>query len=408
MHTLRLSIQRRSVRGPNGFGRWRVAPLAALCCAVWAFAASPSAAQGGVEKAGAVAPQLPGASASRPDAAAWGTPRERVRFFLSGHSLTDDPLARNVEAVANSLGGPFAARFNQQIVIGSPIRVRTGMPANLDGYSSGKNRTGNNLNVVKELASGTTIGGDRYDTLLLTENHNLLDMLEWENTVKQVRHFHDRAVEANPKARTLLYASWWDINKQKPESWLATERLVMKGWECVGSRINQSLRHQSRADRVVPLPASLALVELVDRVVQGQMPSIAPAGAPNALDRVFTDNVHLTALGSYYMSLVTYAAMFERSPEGGFRPPQVSAAQAQELQALAWKVVSDYYRAYQEPALQECNTQWMPQICRSYFGLRNSPDRIAHCLRYFRADNPANPLVFNAATDAGFWFPNRP
>lgn len=374
--------------------------------------------------------QLSGTSVTRPDAevaqaptatppsprpnqaapiAAWGKPRERVRFFVSGHSLTDDPFAEHVEAIALSLGGPQAARHNQQIVIGSPIGARTGMPASLDRYATGKNRKWtNNMDVLRELSTGATIGGDRYDTLVITENHNLLDMLQWENSLRQLRHYHDRLIEAQPAARTFLYSSWWDIDRKQPQTWVDAERVVGKAWQCVGSRINRSLQHEGRADRITPLPASLALVELVDRVQKGRLPEIAAAGSPDALNRIFTDNVHLTPMGSYYMSLVTYAAIFERSPVGGFRPAEVSEAQARVLQALAWEFVSQFYARYSEPSLEECNAQTMPQVCRSYFGLRNKAGQIGSCIDFFKPENAENPMRFNAASDRRYWFPSRP
>ena len=419
MQTLRLAFSPAAglFRHPAG-GAARRSLLVLLCMGTWAWGAQsaqlhPSGAatttpDAWVAQAPAAAPPLPRPNPAAP-VATWGTPKERVRFFVSGHSLTDDPFAENVEAIALSLGGPLAARYNQQIVIGSPIGARTGMPASLDRYATGKNRKWtNNMDVLRELSTGNTIGGDRYDTLVITENHNLLDMMQWEKSVRQLRHYHDRLIEAQPAARTFLYSSWWDIDKKQPQTWVDAERVVGKAWQCVGSRINRSLQHEGRADRITPLPASLALVELVDQVLKGRLPEIAAAGAPDALNRIFTDNVHLTPLGSYFMSLVTYAAIFERSPVGGFRPAGVSEAQARVLQALAWEFVSQFYARYSEPSLDACNTQTMPQVCKAYFGLRNKAGQIGSCVDFFKPENAENPMRFNAASDRRFWFPSRP
>ncbi|MDC0741694.1 hypothetical protein [Polyangium mundeleinium] len=80
--------------------------------------------------------------------------RTSARMFLSGHSLTDNPLPDHVLTIAQSLGKDF--NFNEQIGIGSPIRVRTkggsfdapGWP----GYSTGKNREGSDM---KRIRSGS-------------------------------------------------------------------------------------------------------------------------------------------------------------------------------------------------------------------------------------------------------------
>lgn len=357
----------------------------------------------------AAQPQPVSAPRPMPAAAAWGTPRDSARFFVSGHSLTDDPYASNIADIARSLIGPRAANFNQQISIGSPIRVRTGAPNSFAGYSIGKNRPhGEGLNIRREFASGATINGDRYDTLVITENHNLIQNMQWENTVKQTRHFHEQLIAANPSARTFLHASWWDIDKSKPKAWLDSERALGPMWQCVASRINRSLVAEGRQDRVWLLPTSLALTDLVERALNGQVQGVS-AGSPKAtLDRIFSDNVHVTPLGMYYLSLVTFSAIYQRSPEGAPPAQGVSQEQASVLQSLAWKFTSDFYSKYQDPSLTECSTRWAPPACVHYWTERKKTGDIQACQAMFQASNKDNPLYYNAQSDAGFWFPSKP
>jgi hypothetical protein len=344
-----------------------------------------------------------------PAAAAWGTPRNSARFFVSGHSLTDDPYASNVADIARSLIGSQAANFNQQIVIGSPIRVRTGAPNSDAGYSTGKNRPfGQGLDIRKELASGGTINGDRYDTLVITENHNLIQSMQWENTVKQTRHFHEQLVAANPNARTFLHASWWAIDKNNPGAWLEAERAIAPLWHCAASRINRSLVAERRQDRVWPLPTSLALIELVERSLNGQVAGLSADNPKATLDRIFADDVHMTPLGTYYMSLVTYAAIYQRSPEGAPPVQGVNREQAAALQSLAWKFVSNFYAKYQDPSMAECNTRVAPPACVRYWTERKQTSEIRGCQSLFQDSNKENPLYYNAASDASFWFPAKP
>jgi hypothetical protein len=342
-------------------------------------------------------------------AVAWGTPRKQARMFISGHSLTDDPYGEQVVAIANSLGDRNSARYNQQIAIGSRIRERTGMPANLGGYRIGKNRGGSDgLDVINELQTGRSIGGDRYDTLVITENHNLLEMMQWENTVRQLRHYHDRAIEGNPQARTYFHASWWDIDKSQPRAWTSAERTISLGWQCVGSRINRSLELGGRNDRILPLPMSLALVELVEHMLDGRLPELGTQGPRGQLDLIFKDNVHLTRLGTYYAALVTYAAVYEQSPVGAWSPSDVGKTQAQALQELAWRFVSRFYANYRQPGIDECLTTHMPRVCEAYWGLRGQAGAVANCRRLFDPGNPDNPLRFQEREDASAWFPARP
>lgn len=368
-----------------------------------------AAAQAPENAPAAAAPRAVSPSGPMPAAARWGTPRESARFFVSGHSLTDDPYASNIADIARSLIGSQAANFNQQIVIGSPIRIRTGAPNNFAGYSTGKNRPfGQGLDIRKEFASGGTINGDRYDTLVITENHNLIQNLQWENTVRQTRHFHEQLIAGNPQARTYLHASWWSIDKTHPAAWLDAERAMGPMWQCVASRINRSLAAESRQDRVWPLPTSLALTDLVERALNGQIAGVSADNAKATLDRIFSDDVHLTPLGTYYMSLVTYAAIYQRSPEGAPPARGVSREQAAALQSLAWKFTSNFYASYQDPPLTECSTRWAPPACTRYWTERKKAGEIAGCQALFQPTSKDNPFYFNAPSDASFWFPVKP
>src|ERR1700752_3843257 len=49
--------------------------------------------------------------------------KSSASFFISGHSLTDNPYADYLVHITKSLG--VSSEYNQQIVIGSPLRVRT-------------------------------------------------------------------------------------------------------------------------------------------------------------------------------------------------------------------------------------------------------------------------------------------
>ena len=337
---------------------------------------------------------------------AWGEPRASARLFVSGHSLTDNPLGEHVVAIANSLGGRDAARYNQQIVIGSPIANRTDQPAAWAGYSRGKNREGSGMNVIQELRAPRTLGGDRYDTLVIAERHDLVSVVQWENTVRYLRHFHERLLEGNPQGRTFLYETWWNVpDKRDPAPWIAHERAASRAWQCVAARVNHSLAAEGRNDRITPLPAGAALADLVERAVAGQVPGLAGPSTPDTMNRLFSDDVHLTPTGVYYMALVTYAAVYQRSPAGAWAPSSVAAATAAAMQSQAWQFVQGFYRGYQPPTLEDCRSFVAQQFCPIYWQLRQNTGPIADCTRTYSAlDAGRNPLYYDAATDRRFWF----
>ena len=87
-----------------------------------------------------------------------------------------------------------------------------------------------------------------------------LGSLIWNDTVRYLRHFHDRLIDGNPEATTYLYHSWISLDdKDDPARWIAYEREAYWAWQCVATRINQSLAAEGRTDRVLPLPAAASL-----------------------------------------------------------------------------------------------------------------------------------------------------
>ncbi len=289
--------------------------------------------------------------------------------------------------------------FNQQIGIGSPIRVRTlgNSWNNLDwpGYKTGKNRNGNNMDVIAELQNPMTLGaGERYDTLIITERHDILGTIQWEDTAGLLRHYHDRLIAGNADGHTLFYHSWLDVNKSAPEAWITHEKQALVAWECIANKINLTLEDAGRSDRITVLPVGAALVDLVERALADEVAGIQ-GSTQQKLDAIFNDNVHLTPLGVYYAALVTYAAVFRSSPVGAAVPDGVPMAPAADLQAIAW----DYVRAYylnpeaSQHTMEACRDVVANQVCGSFWTLLGNPNNIQGCQNHFsQPNNDGNPF----------------
>lgn len=326
-------------------------------------------------------------------------PRDTARIFLSGHSLTDNPLPEHVLAIAVGFSQDFD--FNQQIGIGSPIRVRTLGDSwdNLDwpGYKKGKNRDGVDMDVIAELKSPQTLGaGELYDTLVITERHDILDTIRWEDTTGLLRHYHDRLIDGNPDGHTLLYHSWIDVDKAAPQAWVQHEKNALYAWECVASKLNLKLEAEGRKDRISTLPVGAALAELVERVLADEVAGISGT-TPERMNAIFNDNVHLTPLGVYYAALVTYAAVFRSSPVGAVVPLGVDAQPAADLQQIAWDFVRAYYTApgSGQHSMEECRSFVSETVCESFWTVLGDPGKIANCQSHFldpNANNGSNPF----------------
>jgi hypothetical protein len=324
--------------------------------------------------------------ASPPPGSGTWTARNTSRFFISGHSLTDDPLAEYIVDIATKRGDTVA--YNEQIIIGSAIGARTKGDniATWAGYRQGKNRNGSfGLNVISELRNPQTIGaGQRYDTLVITENHHLPVAIQWEDTIGLFRHFHDRLIEGNPAARSMFYNSWLDINKNDPSIWIDYEKKALVAWECTTSKINLSLQAAGRSDRTVNLPVGAALVDLVERAMANQVAGISGTTLQK-MNMIFSDNVHLTPLGTYYAALVTYSSIYAKTASGLTPPSGVNATTAAALQTIAWNFVNSYYNR-SNPGLRdmaECRTHLTQQVCPALWILKNETFRTQACQNYY-------------------------
>jgi hypothetical protein len=332
-----------------------------------------------------------------------------ARVFISGHSLTDDPLGEYMSSIAQSLGTPMA--WNEQIVLGSPIRARSrggdAADASFSGYRTGKNRGGSSgLNVAAELANPQTLGGQRYDTLLLTERHDLASVLLWEDTVRYTRHFHERLITGNARANSYLYHAWLEVkNKNDPSAWINYERAAAPAWQCVAARVNQSLAGEGRGDRMAYLPAGLALANLVEQATRSGVAGISGGSVRETMDRLFSDDVHLTRTGAYYMALVSYASVYRRSPVGAWAPAELTAQQARSLQDIAWQSVANHYNSSSTPSMGQCQAVMREQYCSAFASYKGGSGMQDGCISRFSEQTQNNPFYYNAGSDAAYWFP---
>lgn len=267
------------------------------------------------------------------------------RLFISGHSLTAQPLGADLMRIAASLGADLFVE--EQIRDGSAIRARLEECQPPLCAAPGAER-GDLRDDARKI-----------DTLLITERHDLAGVLVWEETVPSLRRYHDRFIAQNSSGQTFFFEPWLSLaSKDAPEDWVAYERAASQAWRCVTTRVNATLARASRPDRVVNLPVGLALAELIARVSQGSLPGFAPRSPREAVDLFIKDDVHPTRLGFYYVALVTYSGLFRITPVGAWAPENVDSVQAEALQQFAWTSLE----------ARESRSQALPlAACRSYF-----------------------------------------
>lgn len=338
-------------------------------------AAPPSLSETAAPTASAEVPAPPAGSARRSSG-------ERSAVLFSGHSLLDNPMPDWVEHIAESRGQSLG--WEQQIVLGSPIRVRTKgddpEAADWPGYTLGKGKSGGGIDVLRELSRPSQLRpGEKYQRLLITERSDLLGAMMWEDTTGFLRHYHDRVVEnGGPGSGTLLYQCWPAIDRAAPQVWLKYVRQELFGWECVAAKVNETLRSEGRQDRVAVVPGGVALAALVERALAGGVPGVS-GSAPERLDAIFSDDAHLTPLGTYLLAAVHYTAIFGQSPVGARGPAEVPAAALPVLQHIAGDTVSDYRSRARQPSLDECRERFANQLCPAYQRFRGREDKVQEC-----------------------------
>jgi hypothetical protein len=349
-------------------------------------------------------------------------PEMPQRAFVSGHSLIDNPIPPYLARIAASLGPPL--QWNRQYVVGSAIRYRTrgrDRETGWEGYVGGYNREGQGLNVIEEFRRPRTTDGMPYDTLIITEQNGVLDSIVLQDTVRHLRHYHDRFIDGNPKGRTWFYESWMGvIDKAKPARWIAYERSAAPLWQCVVTRINTSLAAEGRADRIESLPASLALVALVEKALRGEVAGLAAGDTRHTLDQFFQDEVHLKPLASYYIALSAYAAIYDRAPSGAWAPEGVNPQLAASLQRVAWEAVSAERTTRTPLPLGQC-AAYMNQFKGTYFDhtaddywnhlgnpVNATYQRLRHRLQWrwrLWRDFDDDPFRYDPNTDKAHWLP---
>lgn len=319
------------------------------------------------------------------------TPRTRARVVFSGHSLTDASVP-TVRRLAQEQGVDLVDIY--QAIPGSPVRVRTRggseEPPTWSGYASG---TPGGLNLINEFRQPTQLAGnDRYDTLIVTDRHDLLGVIQWESTVSLLRHFHDRLLESSPDGTTYVYHSWLGVNKDNPGPWVQYEKDALVAWECVSSKINLTLQDDGLPEHVKTIATGWALAHMVEEALAGNVPGISGASR-EVLDQIFSDDVHMTPTGSLFTGAFTYSVVFGQDPSQTQIPDGVSQDTGRALLTMAWDLSQQYgaLPAQGSHEMSACRTHIAATMCEpfwSYFSDR--AELVTGCRSYFgsETDNP--------------------
>lgn len=339
---------------------------------------------------------------------AW-RPRDDVRAFYSGHSLSEG-VPEGVEQIARSLG--HRLDFEAQVLGYSLLRQRTkGEETSITewpGYRAGHNRKGKGLNVADELSQPRRLAsGEKYDVLVVTERHDLPGIARKERTAFYLTEMARHLLTGNPDAEVLLYHTWLNLDPDAPWPWIDYERAVSPMWECIASRANLDLPTRGNAPRVRVLPGAGALAELAAALWKGKVPGVAGNNPGERVRLLFSDDVHMSDAGRYYIALVHYAVLFGRNPESAAIPASVAPETGRYMQLLAWQYIVSYGQRADAAARRDmttCRDLMQMEVCPAYTAFQvKGPPGLATLKRqyntyrcgrgYADANDPENPFA---------------
>jgi hypothetical protein len=256
-------------------------------------------------------------------------------IFFVGHSLVSPTLPAFMNSILQSAGGSGQADY--QVINGSPL-----------GWNWQNSHTAEGLDGRTVLPSGD------YSALILTEAIPLQAQITWWDSGHYAHEFYQAAMTGNPNTRVYLYETWHCIlsgtagacsDPGDSVPWRQRLDDDLSLWESIVDEVNH-LRGGAQPEMLL-VPAGQAMARLYDEISAGQVPGVS------SLADIFSDDIHLTSVGFYYVSMVQYATIYRRSPIG--LPSTLAgeysdlvvldSATAAKLRELAWLTVCSYPRS---------------------------------------------------------------
>jgi hypothetical protein len=266
-------------------------------------------------------------------------PRNQATAVFVGHSLINYEMPRMVKALAASKSG-MSMTNAVQVIIGSPLRWNWDhcREAGFNDQYPPEDFA------CDELERGT--GSGPYDVLIATDANNTIESNRiYNQTHVYFERFMDLLLARNGTARSFVFTSWESWGFHGSGSWLDAINSELAQYEQIARDAEAASAARGRNGKVQVIPANVGLRELINAGTRGQIPNI------RSHTDVFSDGVHLTPAGNYFVACVVFASVFNQSPEGatgrvtgewGQTLVDLPAGQAAAMQRLAWKVVSDY------------------------------------------------------------------
>jgi hypothetical protein len=215
---------------------------------------------------------------------------ENDTYFI-GHSLVNFDMPQILRQFVEHRS--INAQIDQQIINGSPLKYNWENSANAQGG-----------NFLVDLQND-------YQNLVITEAVPLDNHITWSDANNYVDSFYTYHANYTSNQRFFIYETWHCRNSGTEEgcaydefgqiNWRERLNIDLAKWEIFADTV--IMRHG--AENVFIIPGGQALARYYDT---GQLPESLK------LDKIFSDDIHLTNLGNYYIACLMYSCLYQESP----------------------------------------------------------------------------------------------
>jgi len=267
----------------------------------------------------------------------------QIQAFYIGHSLTDQ-----VPDMVKSLADDHAqVSFNWvlQSIPGAPLHWQWGRMA-ADDYTPIPPHYYGFYHPTHGLPNGN------FNVLVLTESVPRINE-SWSigATYEYTELFAEYATDFNPNTQVYIYEVWHCLESGTPTGcdfdfdsnpWRQRLEDDLPMWESVVDHLNNELQLNQE---VCLIPGGQGLARLYDEILLGTVPGIS------VIADLFSDNIHLTDQGKYFIACIHFAMLTGQNPIGLTHQTQVwwggdfeapSPELALRMQEIAWETVTSY------------------------------------------------------------------
>lgn len=247
---------------------------------------------------------------------------EPLKVYLIGNSLTDELKYDDWIEFVTAAGHP--AVYGRKMIPGAPISWHMSHPK--DGFAT------------KFGYPDEAFASHPWDVLTLQPFTGA------EREIPAAIHYAKLMWASRPDARVYLYAQW--PNRSNPDwqdAWINEKR---PSYDAVFTGLREAV--PEKADRTFMIPVGHAFHRLEKKIQLGLVPGLS------SIWDLYSDNVHVSNIGSYLVALGFYATLFETSPMGlpigNYGPVpgssedafEIDAELARILQETTWEAVTGH------------------------------------------------------------------